>query len=150
MPRTDPITRFAGKYLPFSAFWEGGLLLPTLEHHFHACKTYDLEEQDSVMCQGTPREAKAAGQNVTMRQEWDDPDQEARLRVMYGLNVIKFSQPELQDLLLSTGRRDLLHGNAHRDKFWGVVSHSGVWVGENYLGRMLMMIREQLRSEWMF
>lgn len=145
-----PITRFAGEYAPFSAFWRGGLLLPTLEHHFHVFKTYSRKEQRRVMRSPNPHAAKREGRLVTMRQEWDDPDQEARLRVMYGLNLIKFSQPELQELLLSTGGRKLIHGNAHGDTFWGMTRGLGGWDGDNWLGRILMMIRKQLEAEWLF
>lgn len=56
----------------------------------------------------------------------------------------KFSQhKELKELLLSTGDATLVEHTA-RGRIWG---DGGDGSGENRLGRLLMQVREELRSD---
>lgn len=56
----------------------------------------------------------------------------------------KFEQNEdLKVKLLETGDEHLEEGNTWEDRIWGTVNG----VGENRLGRILMQVRELLRTE---
>lgn len=63
---------------------------------------------------------------------------------MSGLVRQKFNHryPELRTKLLSTGDLEIIEGNHWGDTFWGVCNGTG----ENHLGRILMQVREDLRS----
>lgn len=54
----------------------------------------------------------------------------------------KFKQnPSLMRKLIETGNRILLNGNSKQETFWGIDLYS--WIGENYLGKILMAIRDK-------
>ena len=72
--------------------------------------------------------------------EWDS----VKTNWMYEICKAKFSQnEELKSKLLSTGTEYLEEGNTWGDEVWGTVNG----VGENRLGKILMKIREELKSE---
>ena len=52
--------------------------------------------------------------------------------------------PHLKEKLLATGDRELVEGNWHGDKYWGVCLRTGE--GNNHLGRMLMELRDYFRD----
>lgn len=56
------------------------------------------------------------------------------------------------DALLNTGEAELIEGNTWGDKFWGAVWDKELgWVGQNWLGKLLMEEREfnqKEREEW--
>ena len=56
----------------------------------------------------------------------------------------KFKSPILKERLLNTGDAYLEEGNWWKDCFWGVDINTGY--GENYLGRLLMEVRSEIRS----
>ena len=61
---------------------------------------------------------------------------------MRAIVYAKFSQnPELAAQLLATGEAHLEAGNTWGDDFWGTVNG----IGANYLGKILMQVRETLR-----
>jgi len=61
---------------------------------------------------------------------------------MHGLLQQKFKHGSpLADLLLKTGTQDLVEGNTWGDTFWGVCRGKG----KNHLGRLLMLVRQELR-----
>lgn len=64
--------------------------------------------------------------------------------------VLKLEQhPELKDLLLSTGDKNILEDCSARDhssaRFWGAVYVNGEWKGENWLGKLWMKLRYNLQ-----
>lgn len=73
-----------------------------------------------------------------VRNEWDD----IRIDVMIDLLLQKFQKPELAQMLLNTGDKDLIEGNDWNDTFWGISNDRE----RNILGLILMNIREKLRS----
>jgi len=55
----------------------------------------------------------------------------------------KFLQnPELRDKLLATNDAYLVEGNNWKDTYWGICNG----VGENWLGRILMIVRHALKQ----
>ena len=70
---------------------------------------------------------------------WD----QKRIATMTYLVTQKFTQhPELKAKLLATGNAELIEGNTWHDHFWGVCDGRG----ENHLGRILMMVRDNLKK----
>lgn len=116
-----------------------GKLYPTVEHAYQAAKTIDPNIRDIIRKANGPGEAKKLGQGIQIRNDWQD----VRLTIMRQLIKEKFSNPFLTDKLLSTGDAELVLGNRWNDTFWGVCRG----VGENWLGKILMEVREQLRDE---
>lgn len=69
-----------------------------------------------------------------------------KIAIMRSILYLKFAIPEMRALLLATGDAELIEGNTHGDTFWGCVkTPNGVWYGENWLGRLLMEIRTEIR-----
>ena len=55
----------------------------------------------------------------------------------------KFQIPELREALDNTGSELLVEGNWWKDTFWGMCEGRG----QNNLGKILMKVREENRSE---
>jgi len=140
----EHIKGFFGKWRDLSNFGKGkvtmdGRTFYTSEAAYMAQKTFDPEEKDALATIREGKDAKKYGQTVKLRPDWDDVRVEAMERVL----LAKFLQnPELAELLLSTGNKYLEETNWWNDTFWGVCGG----VGENHLGQCLMRVRHQLRS----
>ncbi len=70
-----------------------------------------------------------------------------RVIAMLKFNRQKYSatNPELRQKLFNTGHATLIEGTTWNDKFFGLCLKTGT--GHNYLGRILMTIRDELRVE---
>ena len=87
-----------------------------------------------IMLKGN--DAKALGSKVTLRRDWE----EIKVQVMYEVVEAKFTQNRnMMQKLIQTGNAELVHGNIHRDTFWGIYGGKG----ENMLGKILMEIRDE-------
>jgi predicted NAD-dependent protein-ADP-ribosyltransferase YbiA (DUF1768 family)/hypoxanthine phosphoribosyltransferase len=75
--------------------------------------------------------------------KWD----EDRLSIMIGLLIKKFTQYELATKLLQTENKVLIEGNDWNDTFWGVCKTDGVKRGHNFLGRILVVIRNKIKNK---
>lgn len=144
---TNRIGSFQGEYRFLSNFYPAKLFLdgeiyPTLEHAFQASKTTDPLERMVIQAMETPGMARAAGRSVVvmrhLRPDWD----KVRVDVMHELLFQKFLDPDLRGKLLGTGDAELVEGNTWNDTFWGVCGG----VGENMLGILLMVVREDLKD----
>lgn len=139
------ITHFHGDYFFLSNFYPSpvefqGELYPTVEHAFQAAKTLDPEERRAVQYATTAAAAKQIGRQVNLRADWEL----VKLDVMRELVRQKFSDPELRSKLLATGDAGLIEGNTWNDKTWGCVMFRGEWIGKNWLGKVLMEVRQEL------
>ena len=114
---------------------------PTAEHAFATAKTLHPKLRLEIALAPTPGVAKRLGRKAPLRKGWD----EMRLDVMTDILRIKFAQPLMRELLLDTGDEELVEGNHWNDRFWGVDQRSGR--GLNWLGKILMEIREDIRKE---
>lgn len=137
------IDSFSGEWRPLSNFWYtpvmlDGITYSTNEHAFQAAKTLDIWQREAIQVAKTPAIAKLLGRQVTLRPDWE----EIKIEVMTDLNRQKYKNPELRALLLSTGDASLIEGNHWGDTFWGVCNG----VGNNYLGKILMSIRDELQG----
>lgn len=123
-----------------SAIVVDGELYPSVEHAFQACKTDDPDLKKKIRDAASPREAKKLGRSAILVQDWD----QKRTDVMASLVKQKFTEHlDLKIKLLLTGKKELVQGNTKKDHFWGQDQDG---IGENNLGKILMSIREQIRT----
>lgn len=137
------ITEFRGQWTKLSNYslcsvWFDGHIYNSVEHAYQAAKTLDENERRHIRHLASPNQAKKAGRDATIRPDWDD----VKVDIMRQLLEEKFSQEPERSVLLSTGNAELVEGNWWGDQFWG---QCPVGVGQNWLGRLLMEIRENLR-----
>jgi ribA/ribD-fused uncharacterized protein len=144
------MTSFAGELAFLSNCYviEGGIeyegvLYPSVENAFQAAKTCDPEERKFFETVA-PTQARRYGQKVTMRERWDYH----RVNVMQELVRAKFENPDLQQKLLATGDEPLGETNKTHDNYWGSCQCARCKgaLGLNWLGRILMTVRQELRQ----
>jgi len=111
---------------------------PSTEHAYQAAKGLDASYKKKVREAKTAGDAKRLGKTVQLRPDWE----QVKLDYMRYLVWYKFGMyPDLGQKLLDTGDAELIEGNTWGDKFWGVCRG----VGENWLGKILMETRDQIR-----
>lgn len=143
MAPTKAIDKFDGPYRFLSNFAR----LPdgsTLEHYYQAAKARAKNEADWVMAAPTPALAKHRGRLVKMRAEFDQIKNSVMLRLLR----TKFEREPMRSQLLATGDAHLEEGNWWHDQYWGNCTcpmHAKT-AGENWLGRLLMQVREEMRD----
>jgi len=112
-------------------------IYPSSEHAFQAAKTVDAEDRRIIREEKSPGKAKRLGQQITLRDGWE----EMKVWVMEEIVKNKFeNNADLRILLLRTGNAKLVEENTWGDKIWGVYDGEG----ENWLGKILMKVREEL------
>lgn len=137
--RNGPFAAFSNWY-PAEFEWKG-VTWATSEHAFMSQKApndkaFQARLADSV----DPADAKKWGRKVKLRSNWDQVKYDVMIEVCYA----KFSQnPELRDLLLSTGDR-VLHEDCP-DPWWG--GGPNYPRGRDLLGKALMKVRSRLQRE---
>jgi len=144
-PATAPsiIDRFAGPYRFLSNFYPAtvvfeGLTYPDAEHAYQSAKTLDMTERRRIAALPTPAEAKHAGEALKYRDDWP----QIKYQVMLTCVRDKFTRnPSLRTQLLATGNAYLEEGNTWHDQIWGVYQGQGT----NWLGKILMQVRGELR-----
>lgn len=138
------IDQFRGAYAFLSNFWDcsieyEGIVYPSVENAYQASKSLDPATRLKISTM-TAGQAKRFGKQLKdkglVREDW----YQINLKIMYDLNKIKFTNPELADLLKATGSATLIEGNTWGDTFWGQCRGKG----ENHLGKTLMKIRSKL------
>eukprot|EP00345_Euplotes_harpa_P011573 CAMPEP_0168334190 /NCGR_PEP_ID=MMETSP0213-20121227/10105_1 /TAXON_ID=151035 /ORGANISM="Euplotes harpa, Strain FSP1.4" /LENGTH=159 /DNA_ID=CAMNT_0008338757 /DNA_START=153 /DNA_END=632 /DNA_ORIENTATION=+ len=134
----------------FSNFYKSpieidGKTWPTTEHYFQAMKFFpDEEAMEEVRLTEKAMQCKvvARGQddNRPRRADWA----EAKDQVMYTALTAKFTQHEtLKELLLSTDGKALVE-HTKNDSYW---ADGGDGSGQNMLGKLLMQIRDEIKSQ---
>jgi ribA/ribD-fused uncharacterized protein len=122
---------------------------PSTEHAYQAAKFLNSEERAKVCAASTCAKAKKLGnrKDVKIRDDWE----QVKLQVMETLLRQKFNKPEFKNSLLMTGNEELMEGNTWGDRFWGCTRehddrNEPYWKGQNWLGKLLMKIREEIRG----
>lgn len=136
------ITSFSGVHRWLSNFYLTPIpvvfedqAFPSVEHAYQAAKTTKRSERARFLT-GTPGQAKRAGRQLQIRDDWE----QIKVETMLLLLRAKFSHSGLAYLLRGTGSAHLEEGNTWGDTFWGVCRGQG----ENMLGRLLMQVRSEL------
>jgi type I restriction enzyme S subunit len=118
----------------------------TSEALYQAFRFNDEEIQRTIMNEKSPMAAKMKSKKyrANTRPDWD----EVRVDIMEWclLMKLKCNWENFSTLLLVTECRDIVE-ESHKDRFWGTVEdESGLLVGSNVLGKLLMKIREALKQ----
>lgn len=134
---------------PLSNFARVELMLPdpdgtirscrSVEHYFQAAKAVDPAGHQAVREAATPREAKRRGRQVKMQGDWDD----IKRGVMLAALRVKFAREPFRSALLATRTRVIIEESRH-DTEWGASRTPDGWAGENALGQLLMLVRDEL------
>lgn len=115
---------------------------PTSEHYFQAQKFEDKAYRQRIQKARTPMLAAQLGRDrkQKLRRDWES----VKVGVMRTAVLAKFAQhEELREMLLSTRDAKIIE-HTENDDYWG---DGGDGRGKNMLGRILMEVREQLRSD---
>ena len=144
----DEITDFHGLFFFLSNFYNEPIIVDgkhfqTSEHAFQAYKTLDPEWFETIRKAKSAGKAKKLGRKAPLRKDWES----IKYSVMLKCLQAKFSKPEMQKMLLSTGEAILIENNTWHDTVWGCClcqKHGGE--GKNMLGQLLMKIRKELRE----
>ena len=117
-----------------------GVLYPTSEHAFHVAKFDDPNIKSEIQNAKSPLEAFVVGKKYKpqRRENWD----QIKVDILYQILIQKVNQhKEVKDALLATGDQEIVEENPH-DDFWGSGPDGK---GQNYTGKILMRIREELK-----
>lgn len=136
--RDRPIYGWMSNFTRIPVLWEHSALgyqeWPSSEHAYQAAKTDDPDRAEEIRLARTPAKSRDLGQAF--------PRIENLVEVMTEIVTAKFTNPALQTMLLETGDRKLIE-DAPWDEFWGWGKNQD---GQNHLGKLLMQLREDLRS----
>ncbi len=115
----------------------GGRTYPSAVHAYWALAVTDEAARDAIRDAGTYFEAEAAAGRATIRRDWP----ELRLTAMHAVLRAKFGQhPDLAGVLLGTGDARIEYNLS--SAYW-----SGGSEGRNWMGRLLELVRSELRAE---
>lgn len=140
----EKINSFSGEYSFLSNFYDAkvtyeGLTYLNSEAAYQAQKCISQEAKEKYTWLGAYG-AKRAGRVEPLCVNWDL----IKVPIMYQILKCKFEQNEdIREKLLATGDAILEEGNTWGDRIWGTVDG----VGNNFLGKLLMKVREELRSQ---
>lgn len=131
-------------HTPGSNFWVG-ISGRSAEHEFQSRKTRVLREKLAILTAKTPAEAKRLGRKCSIRPEWETVKQVEMKDVLLRKAL---SEPEFVDWLLETGDAEIIEFNWWHDNFWGICTCDSCkqHYGHNTLGKLLMELRELVRS----
>lgn len=144
------INSFDGEFAFLSNFYNvdvayNGITYKNTEAAFQAQKTTSIPKR-LEFANFTASQSKKEGRKLALRTDWE----EVKYLEMYGICKAKFSQNEdLKQKLIATGDTELIEGNYWHDNCWGDCSCEKCKniEGKNNLGKILMKIREELKSE---
>src|SRR5262245_28354201 len=119
-----------------------GKTWPTSEHYFQAQKFAGAPDEEEIRQSKSPMIAARMGRDRKrpLRQDWES----VKDSIMHEAVLAKFTQhADLREILLATGDATIVE-HTKNDSYWG---DGGDGKGKNQLGRILMQVRNELRSE---
>lgn len=153
------INSFRGRWCFLSNFHPAkieyqGITYPTVEHYYVAMKIKNDQHingryvtaadcREWIAKLDSPGLAKKIGQSLKIRSDWDL----IKLSTMEWAVRQKFSDELLKEQLFQTGEEEIVEGNTWHDNFFGICSCAKCGAkGENYLGKILMKIRSEIKD----
>ncbi|NBV35845.1 MAG: DUF1768 domain-containing protein [Bacteroidetes bacterium] len=114
-------------------------------------KTGGLSQQAKAIALMKPRDAKNASRLLYQQSpdvffspaEFEVKKIESMKRV---LQLKAEQHPEFLDALLATGNEQIVESTGNRDPYWGVIDTPSGQKGRNVLGKLLMQIRDEIRT----
>jgi type I restriction enzyme, S subunit len=137
------LSNMAGGFL----LWVNGVRIRTSEALYQACRFPHLPQvQHIIIDEPSPMTAKMRSKPFRneSRADWD----EVRVKIMKWCLRVKLAHhwSTFGKLLLDTGDKPIVE-QSRRDIFWGAkVADDGSLIGMNVLGRLLMELREEIKS----
>lgn len=137
------ITNFRGKWFFLSNFYEAkvtfeGLMYNNAESAFQAMKCRYYDDRIKFLSK-TGAQAKQLGKRITLRDDWES----VKLDYMYKIVKAKFEQNDfIRKQLIDTSDVEIEEHNDWNDNYWGICDGRG----ENHLGKILMLVRNQLKD----
>ena len=132
-----------------------GVIYNCAEQYMMAMKADYFDDQlakQKIMSTDDPSEQKAIGRTV---KNFDAEAWNAVSRgFVYKANIVKFaSDPNLKQELFDTGEREIVEASPY-DRIWGIglgehderALDKSQWRGTNWLGEVLMKVREDLKE----
>lgn len=119
-----------------STIYLDGKKYSTVEHAYWAYSTLDIKIREDIRQCAKPGDARRLAKTIEKREDWS----EFQIPHLRKILKMKFENPLLMPLLVQTGDAELVFKNTWGDTLLGVCKG----VGENWLGRILMELREQL------
>ena len=122
-----------------------GVIYPSAQAAFQASKTLDNEIRKEYT-NLTAAEATLKGNVMAPYLEWEQDKQ----KIMYKILKSKFSRnQELRTALMKTNTAQITHKNNWHENYWGecVCEKCSEKDKNNFLGKILMQVREDLRTE---
>lgn len=122
-----------------------GLTFPNVEAAFRAQKCTDEEDKLKYTKADNPDFTDLMSKKTDSNTDIEPKNS----HLMYEILLAKFSNPELQQKLLSTGYDKLINGNTYHDNYWGncTCKKCRDTEGSNRLGSNLMLVRNYYRDE---
>jgi hypothetical protein len=122
----------------------------TSEALFQAMRFNDPEIKEVIRNEKSPMAAKMKAK-FYQRQRVVVPMSQQDVNNMKNCLTLKFTQhEELKKKLLSTGNTQIIENignrNGERHRFWGMKQTEQGWIGTNMMGKLLMEVREELKS----
>ncbi len=153
-PEFGPVREFQGDYRFLSNMWKINVPIQvqewevdTSEHAYQMSKFANDKDRELIALSQSGIAAKRKARRLLRSGAERTADwEEKKLGTMLYYVVKKFELNEdLSSALIETEDRPLIEGNNWDDTYWGVCP-PGSENGTNYLGRILMHVRENLRS----
>lgn len=150
--KPQAITHFSYTYAFLSNFSASPVLMdgvwyPSVECAYQAAKTTDPKLREPFI-KYKPGVAKREGRKLSLRDNWDG----IKNGIMLDLLREKFKITHLKQSLLATGNAELEEHNWWHDVHFGICDgkckegpHKPQ--GENWLGKLLMQVREELKAQ---
>ena len=151
------INRFNGRFVFLSNFYPceieyQGILYKSVEAYYVAMKVKNDQTIDGryytaadfrelISKIESAGKVKKLGQVIKVRSDWN----EKRLEFMNWAVRQKFKDEQLKEMLISTGKEEIIEGNYWHDSWWGQCScEKCIGKGKNHLGKILMQVRDEL------
>lgn len=137
--KTKDGTKWLSNFWPCRIQAADALVFQSVEAAFQAAK-HKSPERRLKISEMSAYEAMIEGRRGEPQAGWD----KMAVSVMLTFLNQKFEEPYLADKLKATGSRRIAETNDWGDTYWGENSDQ---IGENVLGRLLMLVRERLVLE---
>ncbi|MGJ1384471.1 NADAR family protein [Sphingobacterium siyangense] len=126
-----------------------GVRIQNTEALYQACRfPHDIDLQRRIIDERSPMKVKMisnANKNVS-RKDWD----EVKLKVMKWCLRVKLAQNFVSfGIVLDKTKSFYIVENSAKDNFWGAIPNEegSQFIGQNALGRLLMELRDDYRSD---
>ena len=123
-------------------FFKDGVFWKTSEHYYQAQKFMDSDTKIRIQNAETPKIASTIGRDrkLNLRSDWEEVKQD----VMFDAVYYKFKQnKDILQKLLDTGNATIVEATV-KENYWGCGPNND---GQNNYGKILIKVREKLRTE---